>query len=355
VWETNLTLLDELRKLQKEAEGSIETSSSLEELKKVRVSYLGRKGKLTGMLRSLATLSAEERPTIGKEANLAQKRLEELLEQKAIAIEKQTVGARLAAEAIDITLPGKLPRFGRKHIITQTMEEIIDIFLGLGYEVVEGPEVELAYYNFDALNTPETHPSRSYSDTFYMEAGDMPHPSPQEVLLRTQTSPVQIREMEKRKPPLFVIAPGRVYRPDAPDATHTPMFHQIEGFAVDRGITFSDLKGTLETFAHSFFGPDRGTKFLPHFFPFTEPSAELMVDCGFCHGKGCPACSGEGWLEILGCGMVDPSLFEEVGYDPEDVTGFAFGLGVDRIAKLRHNISDMRVLFDNDLRFLEQF
>lgn len=350
-----MVLLYELKKLKEEAEQAIKASSSPEELRKIRVAFLGRKGRLTVILKGLGALSDEERPVVGKQANFIFRQLEDFLEKKAAAIEGRTLGAKLAAETLDITLPGKHPRFGRKHIITQTTEEIIDIFLGMGYVVVEGPEVELAYYNFDALNTPETHPSRSYSDTFYIEAGEIPHPSPQEVLLRTQTSPVQIREMEKRKPPLFVIAPGRVYRPDAPDATHTPMFHQIEGFAVDKGITFGDLKGTLETFTHAFFGPERGVKFLPHFFPFTEPSAEVMVDCGFCHGKGCPACGGEGWLEILGCGMVDPNLFEEVGYDPEEVTGFAFGLGVDRIAKLRHNISDMRMLFDNDLRFLEQF
>ncbi len=347
--------LEELKAIEEEARAAIDKSGTQEELNRIRIGFLGKKGKITGILKSLREFSVEDRPILGSKANKVRIEIEHLLTKKQETIEKEDIASKLKTEAIDITLPGKNPCLGRKHLITQTMEEIIDVFIGMGYSVVEGPEIEFAYYNFDALNTPETHPSRAYSDTFYIEAGDIPHPSPKEILMRTQTSPVQIREMEKKRPPLFVIAPGRVYRPDTPDATHTPMFHQVEGFAVDKGITFADLKGTLETFTHIFFGNERGVKFLPHFFPFTEPSAEVMIDCGLCLGKGCNACRGQGWLEILGCGMIDPKLFEEVGYDPERVTGFAFGLGVDRIAKLRHNLTDMRVLFDNDLRFLEQF
>lgn len=346
---------EELKKIMEEAKDIIEKCSTKEGLNQIRIDLLGKKGRLTKILKSLGEISEKERPLLGSQANKIRGEIERLLSQKGEIIERETIASRLETEAVDITLPGRYPHLGKRHLITQTMEEIVDIFVGMGYSVAEGPEIELAYYNFDALNTPETHPSRSYSDTFYIEAGEVPHPSPQEILLRTQTSPVQIREMEKSKPPLFIIAPGRVYRPDTPDATHTPMFHQIEGFAVDRGITFADLKGTLEAFTHTFFGPERGVKFLPHFFPFTEPSAEVMIDCGFCRGEGCSACGGQGWLEILGCGMVDPKLFEEVGYNPEEITGFAFGLGVDRIAKLRHDLTDMRMIFDNDLRFLEQF
>lgn len=347
---------DELKLLHKKAKQAISKCSSLKELNDVRVRFLGRKGELTAILKSLRNVAAELRPKVGQLANEISRELERELIHRQEVIQGEELVARLAAETIDLTPPGKRPLLGKKHLIAQIIEEITGIFLGLGYKVAEGPEVELAYYNFDALNTPETHPSRSFSDTFYIQTLlDIPHPSPDEILLRTQTSPVQIRVMKKTKPPVYVIVPGKVYRPDTPDPTHSPMFHQVEGLAVDKNITFGDLKGTLEVFSRALFGQERAIRFQPHFFPFTEPSAEVLVSCGLCGGQGCRSCGEKGWLEILGCGMVDPHVLKIVGYDPEEVTGFAFGLGIERIAMLRYGIRDIRMLFENDLRFLGQF
>jgi phenylalanyl-tRNA synthetase alpha chain len=330
----------------------ISAACTLDELEGTRVSFLGRKGEITSMLARLKDLPAKEKPRAGRLGNLLKRVVEEKLQEREEEVESATLAASLEAEAHDITLPGRfLPR-GKRHLITSTIEEIEDIFIGLGYEVVEGPEVELDYYNFEALNTPDDHPSKSLSDTFYVttESGRV-----EDVLLRCHTSPVQVRVMEKRQPPLFVISPGKAFRRDVPDASHSPMFHQVEGFAVDTGITFGDLKGTLESFCRSMFGEDRQVRFRPHFFPFTEPSAEVDVTCMLCDGKGCRLCKGSGWLEILGSGMIDPNVFKHVGYDPEEYAGFAFGMGVERIALLKYGIPDIRMLFENDLRFLKQF
>ena len=327
-------------------------AGSLEELEAARVAFLGRKGEITLMLTQVKDLPASEKPRAGKLGNMLKRLVEERLEERSSALEAETLVAALEAEVHDLTLPGRFLTRGRRHLVTSTIEEIEDIFFGLGYEAVEGPEVELDYYNFEALNTPENHPSKSLSDTFYVttESGRV-----DDVLLRCHTSPVQVREMEKRKPPLFVISPGKAFRHDVPDASHSPMFHQVEGFAVDHGITFGDLKGTLESFCRAMFGEDRLVRFRPHFFPFTEPSAEVDVSCMICDGKGCRLCKQSGWLEILGAGMIDPNVFGYVGYDPEEYTGFAFGMGVERIALLKYGIPDIRLLFENDLRFLRQF
>jgi phenylalanyl-tRNA synthetase alpha chain len=330
----------------------ITATESEEALQGVRVALLGRKGEITTLLQKVRELPLEERPRAGRIGNTLKRLAEKWLEAKGTELERGVLERTLRSESFDITLPARyLPR-GRSHLITRTMEEIEDVFIGLGYEIVEGPEVELDYYNFEALNTPEDHPSKSLQDTFYVEseAGGRG-----EVLLRTHTSPVQVRVMESRKPPLFVISPGRTYRRDVPDATHSPMFHQVEGFAVDKGITFGDLKGTLEFFARAIFGEERDVRFRPHFFPFTEPSAEVDVSCIICEGKGCRICKYSGWLEILGSGMIDPNVFAYVGYDPERYSGFAFGMGVERIALLKHGIPDIRMFFENDLRFLSQF
>ncbi len=340
------------RELAERALENTAQARSLDELESVRVSFLGRKGEITLMLARLKDLPADEKPRAGRLGNLLKRLVEEELGKREEEVEAETISAALESEAYDLSLPGRyLPR-GKKHLINSTVEEIEDIFTGLGYEVVEGPEVELDYYNFEALNTPDDHPSKSLSDTFYIvtETGRV-----EDVLLRCHTSPVQIRTMEKRKPPLFVISPGKAFRRDVPDASHSPMFHQVEGFAVDEGITFGDLKGTLESFCRSMFGEDRQVRFRPHFFPFTEPSAEVDVTCMICEGKGCRLCKHSGWLEILGAGMIDPNVFGYVGYDPEAYSGFAFGMGVDRIALLKYGIPDIRMLFDNDLRFLRQF
>jgi phenylalanyl-tRNA synthetase alpha chain len=325
-------------------------TATLKDLDDIRVKYLGRKGKLTTILRSLGTLPVQERPVVGKLANQVRQAIEESLEKK-LAEERAHTEAGLREESVDLTLPGRQVRLGRKHIITQVIDEIIQIFIGLGYNMVEGPEIETDYYNFTALNTPPDHPARTLQATFYVEAGS----AEEEILLRTHTSPVQIRVMEQTKPPIYVIAPGRVYRPDVPDPSHSPMFHQVEGFAVDKRITFGDLKGTLEAFARRMFGSERRVRFRPHYFPFTEPSAEVDVSCIVCGGEGCRVCSYTGWLEILGAGMIDPNVFKEVNYDPEKVTGFAFGMAPDRIAMLKYGIPDIRMFFENDLRFLKQF
>ncbi len=342
----------EARDLALKALEEIEDASSEAELEGIRVTYLGKKGRITEMLQRLKSLPEQERPRAGKVGNTLKRLLEEWLSAKRSSLEQVLAEKKLVEEFFDITLPGRfLPR-GRRHLISRTMEEIEDIFLGLGYEIVEGPEVELDYYNFEALNFPEDHPSKSMQDTFFIYREDV---ALGEVILRTHTSPVQVRVMESRKPPLFVISPGKCYRSDVPDATHSPMFHQVEGFAVDEGITFGDLKGTLEYFARAIFGEGREVRFRPHFFPFTEPSAEVDVSCFICEGEGCKICKYTGWLEILGSGMIDPQVFSYVNYDPEKYSGFAFGMGVERIAMLKHGIPDLRLNFENDLRFLTQF
>lgn len=345
---------EELQTLQAEALAAISTANSVVECKEIRTAYLGRRGLLTNILKGIAMLSEEERPEAGKLANEVREHLESSLSSKEQELQSDLLSAKFESDAIDITLPGDRQQHGRLHLITQIIEEITDIFIGLGYQVAEGPEVELDYYNFEALNTPEDHPARSLQDTFYVDSKPESGRQSEAILLRTHTSPVQIRVMKNTIPPVYIIAPGKAYRHDY-DITHTPMFHQVEGLAVDKDITFADLKGTLEIFVHRLFGEDRRIRFRPHFFPFTEPSAEVDVSCVLCDGVGCRACKGSGWLEILGSGMVDPNVLKHVGYDPEEVRGFAFGVGVERVAMLRYGLTDIRMLFENDVRFLRQF
>ncbi len=335
--------VEAVKQLEAAARREIEAARTPEELELLRVKYLGRKGELTLILRGLKDLDPELRRQLGKEANLAKQELEAALTEASNRLKAAL--RRAAAAGIDVTLPGRRPPLGRLHPITRAMQEICDIFLHLGFETVEGPEVELDWYNFEALNLPPDHPARDMQDTFYFS---------DQVLLRTHTSPMQIRTMEQRQPPVRIIAPGRVYRRDS-DLTHTPMFHQVEGLLVDKGITFADLKGTLTTFVHQMFGPEVGVRFRPSYFPFTEPSAEVDIECVICRGEGCRVCKVTGWLEILGSGMVHPAVFEAVNYDPEEYTGFAFGMGVERVAMLKYGIDDLRLFFDNDLRFLRQF
>ena len=349
---------EELYAQREAALADIGRAEDLTALDGVRVAYLGKKGSLTAVLRGLGSLSAEERPAVGKAANEVRESIESSLEQRRSILAGAVLEAKLVAEAVDVTLPGRAHPVGTRHLINRITAEITEIFLGLGYKVAEGPDVELDYYNFTALNTPPDHPARSLADTFYVRdlSGDEAAVTGEsDVLLRTQTSPVQIRTMEREKPPIYVLSPGRVYRRDVADPSHLPQFTQVEGLVVDEGITFADLKGTLDHFVHRMFGPDRKTRFRPHFFPFTEPSAEVDVSCGICDGAGCRFCKNSGWLEILGCGMVDPNVFGHVGIDPERYTGFAFGMGVERVAALKYNVPDLRMLVEGDMRFLRQF
>jgi phenylalanyl-tRNA synthetase alpha chain len=318
---------------------------SLAELQHLRIKYLGKKGLVSSKLKALPTVAADLRPAYGKAVNELKGFVEEGLKSKETLLKGEEHKRLIASEAIDITLPGKFIPFGREHPIITVLSEIVKIFVSMGFEVAEGPEVELDYYNFEALNMPKDHPARDMQDTFYVSDN---------VMLRTHTSPVQIRVMEKRKPPLKIIAPGKVYRCDA-DICHTPMFHQVEGFLVDTDISFSDLKGVLELFVHRFFGIETPVRFRPSYFPFTEPSAEVDIGCIFCSGKGCRVCKNTGWLEILGAGLIHPRVFEMVGYDPEVYSGFAFGMGVERPAMLKYSIDDIRLFFENDMRFLKQF
>jgi len=340
-------LLDRIAQLEEEALHEIKAAQDMEALKELRVRYLGKKGALTALLRRMGELDPEQRPAAGRKANNLRKKIEELLGYKEEELREAAAAARLEEERIDVTLPGAPFKLGRKHPLTLVLEEITAIFTGLGFQVARGPEIESEYYNFEALNLPADHPARDMQDSFYF--------TPQ-ILLRTHTSPVQVRTMELTAPrlPVRIIAPGKVYRRDD-DATHSPMFHQVEGLAVDRGVTFADLKGTLLLFAREMFGPEQRIRLRPSFFPFTEPSAEVDIACIICGGEGCRTCGHSGWLEILGCGMVHPRVLEVSGYDPEDVTGFAFGMGVERIAMLKYGIDDIRLLFSNDLRFLRQF
>lgn len=335
--------MEELSKIKEEAKSKLSSAEDLKALESIRREYLGKKGFITLILRSLGKLPAEGRPEAGKCANQVKREIEALLSTRKKELEERK---KIVEEAIDITLPGHSLRLGTKHPLTQVLDEIKKIFMNLGFEIVEGPEVELEYYNFIALNIPPYHPVRDEHDSFYIT---------DEVLLRTETSAVQIRTMEKRKPPVKIIAPGRVYRRDAVDRTHSHTFHQVEGLWVDKNITFGDLKGTLALFAQQMFGEKVSMRFRPDYFPFTEPSADGAISCIICEGRGCPVCSNTGWLEIFGCGMVHPKVLSNVGYDPEKIGGYAFGLGVERIAMLKYGIDDMRLFFENDLRFLEQF
>lgn len=338
-------MLDELERLQKEVVISISQASTEKDISEIRVRFLGRKGSLTQLLKRLVTLPEGDRREIGKRANEVKEDLEKKIEGTLLPIRERERREALEREKIDVTLPGRRILVGRRHPLTQTLDEIIDIFSRLGFEVVEGPEVELDYYNFEALNIPKGHPAREMQATFFIS---------DEVVLRTHTSPVQVRTMEKKRPPVRVICPGAVYRCDS-DPTHSPMFHQVEGLLVDKGITFADLKGVLTVFVRQMFGKETRLRFRPSFFPFTEPSAEIDIECFICGGKGCGVCSNTGWLEILGSGMVDPAVYKFVNYDPEEVTGFAFGMGIERIAMLKFGINDIRLFFTNDLRFLKQF
>lgn len=337
---------EKLEQIKAQAKAQIEASDALDKLNDVRVNMLGKKGELTAVLKSLKEVAPEERPKVGQLVNETRAEIENLLEEAKKKLERLAREAKMKAEVIDVTLPAKKAVIGHRHPSAIALEEVERIFIGMGYEVVEGPEVEKDYYNFEALNIPADHPAKDEQDTFYI-SGD--------ILLRTQTSSVQVREMEKGKLPIRMIAPGRVFRSDEVDATHSPSFHQVEGLVVDKNITFADLKGTLAEFARELFGAETKVKFRPHHFPFTEPSAEVDVTCFKCGGSGCRFCKGEGWIEILGCGMVHPHVLEMSGIDPQEYSGFAFGMGLERIALLKYEIDDMRLLYENDIRFLKQF
>ena len=340
------TVKEKLRQIRELAMEKIAQSEELQQLNDVRVAFLGKKGELTAVLKGMKNVSPEERPMVGQMVNETRVIIEEKLEETRKKMEALAMERRLQKEVIDVTLPARKNKVGHSHPNTIALEEVERIFVGMGYEVVEGPEVEYDYYNFEALNIPANHPAKDEQDTFYIN---------NKIVLRTQTSPVQVRVMEKGKLPIRMIAPGRVFRSDEVDATHSPSFHQIEGLVIDKNITFADLKGTLEEFAREMFGPETKVKFRPHHFPFTEPSAEVDVTCFKCGGKGCRFCKGEGWIEILGCGMVHPHVLEMSGIDPKEYSGFAFGVGLERIALLKYEIDDMRLLYENDERFLSQF
>ena len=337
---------EQLNQILSQALGQVSSVTSQQELEAARVKFLGKKGELTGILRGMGKLSAEERPVIGQLANEVRAQIEQAIEKAQQDMAQRLIAAKLEKEQIDVTMPGQKVLLGKQHPLNTVLHELYDIFTGMGFSIAEGPEVEYDYYNFEALNIPKNHPARDTQDTFYINDN---------IVLRTQTSPMQVRTMEKQRPPIRAIAPGRVYRSDAVDATHPPVFHQIEGLVVDKGITMGDLKGTLEVFAKRLYGEDTGVRFRPHHFPFTEPSAEMDVTCFKCHGKGCPLCKGEGYIEILGCGMVHPKVLLGCDIDPEVYSGFAFGIGLERIVMQRYKIDDLRLFYENDLRFLTQF
>lgn len=338
---------EKLKQIRETALDQLRSAENTDALEQLRVKLLGKKGELTAVLRGMSALTAEERPAIGQIANEVRTAIEEMIESKKTKLAAEALERRLASEKIDVTMPAKQFRLGHRHPLAQVEEEMCDIFRSMGFDIEEGPEVETDYYNFQALNTPENHPARDTQDTFYITDN---------ILLRSQTSSVQVHAMERAsKPPIRVVSPGRVYRSDAVDATHSPMFHQLEGLVVDKDITMGDLKGTLETFARRMFGEETKIRFRPHHFPFTEPSAEIDISCFMCGGKGCKVCKGEGWIEILGAGMVHPNVLRCSGIDPDVYSGFAFGMGIERIAMKRYAIDDMRLLYENDLRFLRQF
>ena len=335
---------EKLAQIREEALAQIHAENA--DTEQIKIKYLGKKGELTAVLRGMGALSPEERPIVGQLANEVRAEIEAALAEKIQQAQAKALEEKLKAEKLDVTMPGKALPHGHIHPLTQVQRELEDVFIGMGFSIAEGPEVELDYYNFQALNIPENHPARDTQDTFYIS---------ENVLLRSQTSPVQVRTMEHQKPPIRIISPGRVYRSDALDATHSPLFHQLEGLVVDKGITMGDLKGTLEIFAKKMFGENTKIRFRPHHFPFTEPSAEVDVSCFVCGGKGCRLCKGEGWIEILGAGMVHPFVLSNCGIDPEEYSGFAFGLGVERITMTKYGIDDIRLFYENDQRFLDQF
>ena len=339
---------EKIAELKAAAVAEVKAAGDMTALNDIRVKYLGKKGEFTAILRGMGSLSAEERPKVGKIVNIAKAEVEEAINAQAGELKAKEMAARLAGEKIDVTLPGRTVPQGHLHPLTLTLQRIKDIFVHMGFSVEEGPEIERDYFNFEALNLPKDHPARDMQDSFYIT---------DEILMRSQTSPVQARTMQANEPnkPIRMIAPGRVYRRDEYDATHSPMFTQVEGLVIDKGISFADLKGTLELFLHQIFNENVGVRFRPSFFPFTEPSAEVDISCVMCHGEGCKVCKGTGWLEILGAGMVHPHVLEMSGYDPKVVSGFAFGLGVERIAMLSYGIDDLRLFYDNDVRFLSQF
>ncbi|MDR2647627.1 MAG: phenylalanine--tRNA ligase subunit alpha [Oscillospiraceae bacterium] len=337
---------DQLNALLGDAQATIAQAQSTAALEQTRIAFLGKKGKLTAILKRMGSLSPEERPIMGALANETRSQLDALLEARGRTLKAEETARRLADETIDVTMPGRTKSLGHKHPFSIVLEELEEIFLGMGFSVATGPEVEWDYYNFEALNLPQGHPARDTQDTFYIT---------ERMLLRTQTSPVQMRVMERQQPPIRIIAPGRVYRSDAVDATHSPLFHQIEGLVVDQGITMGDLKGTLEHFAKRLYGEETRTRLRPHHFPFTEPSCEVDLSCFRCGGKGCPMCKGEGWIEVLGAGMVHPKVLRTGGIDPEKYSGFAFGVGLERLTMFRFQVDDMRLFYVNDMRFLRQF
>lgn len=353
-----MSIAQELSSLQADVVARIQAAETSAQLEDIRIEVLGKSGTLTAYLRNMGNVPQDQKAEVGRSVNEARVAVEEALELAVQACKAQELDAAIQQDAIDVTLPGRAQHIGSRHLINGIIDEISDIFLGLGYSVVEGPEVETDYYNFEALNAPADHPSRSMQDTFYvrdMTGKEAAVKGESDVLLRTQTSGVQVHVMEDQPLPIYVIAPGKVYRRDVADASHLPQFHQIEGLVIDKGITFGDLKGTLEYACKAIFGEDRKTRFRAHYFPFTEPSAEVDVSCGICHGEGCRMCKNTGWLEILGCGMVDPNVLVMSGIDPEEYSGFAFGMGVERIACLKYNVPDLRMLLDGDMRFLSQF
>ena len=335
-----------LNSISTAAKEAIDAAADETQIEEIRVRYLGKKGELTAILKQMGSLSPEERPIMGQLVNEAKEKVEKLIAERTAVIKQKETELKLKAEALDVTMPGKKVNVGKLHPLNTVLDDMIDIFQSMGFDVVDGPEVETDYYNFEALNVPADHPARDMQDTFYLA---------ENLLLRTQTSAAQIRTMENRKPPIRIICPGRVFRADEVDATHSPVFHQIEGLVVDKGITMCDLKGVLEQFAHEIYGKDTKVKFRPSFFPFTEPSVEVDVSCSECGGKGCRVCKGSGWIEILGAGMVHPKVLSACGIDPEVYSGFAFGIGLDRLTTTRYKISDIRLLFENDKRFLDQF
>ncbi len=337
---------ENLKKIKTDAEAALAAAQTLDALEELRVKFIGKKGELTSAMKGMGALSAEERPVVGQLANEVRGFIESAIDEKKSALESEAAEKKILAETIDVTIPGNRHNKGKTHPLTTVLNDLNDIFIGMGFTIAEGPEVELDYYNFEALNIPKDHPARDTQDTFYINDN---------VVLRTQTSPVQVRVMEKQKPPIRIISPGRVYRSDAVDATHSPVFHQVEGLVIDKGITMADLKGTLEVFARKLYGENTRLRFRPHHFPFTEPSAEVDISCFNCGGEGCNICKGEGWIEILGCGMVHPKVLKNCGIDPDEYSGFAFGIGLERVTMFRYDIKDLRMYYENDVRFLGQF
>ena len=337
---------EKLQQIKQDVTDLLAQTKDLEGLDQLRIRFLGKKGELTAVLKGMGALSSEERPKIGALANEVRSFLEKEIDERKAELSKKLQEEKLKREVIDVTMPGRKQELGHMHPLSQVLDEVQNIFIGMGFQIAEGPEVEYDYYNFEALNIPKNHPARDTQDTFYVEDN---------IVLRTQTSPMQVRVMEKQKPPIRILAPGRVYRSDAVDATHSPIFHQVEGLVVDKGVTMADLKGTLEAFIKELYGQDAKVRFRPHHFPFTEPSAEMDVSCFVCGGEGCRVCKGEGWIEILGCGMVHPKVLANCGIDPEVYSGFAFGLGLERIVMRRYGIDDLRLFYENDMRFLNQF